>query len=106
MHEFESFETQKFVGRLLGRGDWGSFIDKVKDVIPEVRRYRWRYRLPAVPPCMLLAWLAPISCGAQPQEAAAPSRVLHPGALIPCLAATSTAAASSPPAGRCAAGAD
>jgi signal recognition particle GTPase len=37
MHEFESFETAKFVGRLLGRGDWGSFIDKVKDVIPEVR---------------------------------------------------------------------
>lgn len=36
MHEFEPFETQKFVGRLLGRGDWGSFIDKVKDVIPEV----------------------------------------------------------------------
>ena len=36
MHEFESFETAKFVGRLLGRGDWGSFIDKVKDVIPEV----------------------------------------------------------------------
>lgn len=35
MHEFESFETQKFVGRLLGKGDWGSFIDKVKDVIPE-----------------------------------------------------------------------
>lgn len=36
MHEFEPFETQKFVGRLLGRGDWGGFIDKVKDVIPEV----------------------------------------------------------------------
>jgi hypothetical protein len=37
MHEFESFETAKFVGRLLGRGDWGGFLDKVKDVIPEVR---------------------------------------------------------------------
>ncbi|PRW05785.1 signal recognition particle 54 kDa 2 [Chlorella sorokiniana] len=35
MHEFESFETNKFVSRLLGRGDWGGFIDKVKDVIPE-----------------------------------------------------------------------
>ncbi|KAL4440590.1 hypothetical protein ABPG75_003591 [Micractinium tetrahymenae] len=35
MHEFEPFETQKFVGRLLGKGDWGGFIDKVKDVIPE-----------------------------------------------------------------------
>ena len=37
MHEFEPFETTKFVSRLLGRGDWGGFIDKVKDVIPEVR---------------------------------------------------------------------
>lgn len=37
MHEFEPFETSKFVSRLLGRGDWGGFIDKVKDVIPEVR---------------------------------------------------------------------
>jgi hypothetical protein len=36
MHEFEGFEAQKFVGRLLGKGDWGGFIDKVKDVIPEV----------------------------------------------------------------------
>lgn len=36
MHEFEPFETSKFVSRLLGRGDWGGFIDKVKDVIPEV----------------------------------------------------------------------
>lgn len=37
MHEFENFDAKKFVGRLLGRGDWGGFIDKVKDVIPEVR---------------------------------------------------------------------
>jgi signal recognition particle subunit SRP54 len=35
MHEFEDFETEKFVKRLLGRGDWGGFIDKVKDVLPE-----------------------------------------------------------------------
>lgn len=35
MHEFEDFETQKFVARLLGKGDWGGFIDKVKDVLPE-----------------------------------------------------------------------
>lgn len=34
MHEFEPFETAKFVGRLLGRGDWAGFIDKVRDVIP------------------------------------------------------------------------
>jgi hypothetical protein len=36
MHEFENFETQKFVSRLLGKGDWSGFIDKVKDAIPEV----------------------------------------------------------------------
>jgi signal recognition particle subunit SRP54 len=35
MHEFEPFEAQKFVARLLGRGDWGGFIDRVKDVLPE-----------------------------------------------------------------------
>ena len=35
MHEFEPFETPKFVARLLGKGDWGGFIDKVKDVLPE-----------------------------------------------------------------------
>lgn len=35
MHEFEDFDTQKFVARLLGRGDWGGFIDKVKGVLPE-----------------------------------------------------------------------
>lgn len=35
MHEFESFETPKFVARLLGRGDWGGFVDKVKDVLPD-----------------------------------------------------------------------
>ena len=36
MHEFEAFEATKFVSRLLGRGDWGGFIDKVKDVVPDV----------------------------------------------------------------------
>jgi signal recognition particle subunit SRP54 len=35
MHEFEAFETPKFVARLLGRGDWGGFVDKVKDVLPD-----------------------------------------------------------------------
>lgn len=47
MHEFEAFETQKFVSRLLGKGDWSGFIDKVKDVIPEVgccrRTKAWHY---------------------------------------------------------------
>lgn len=51
MHEFEPFETQKFVGRLLGRGDWGGFIDKVKDVIPEVSLLRRLGQEPEAPGC-------------------------------------------------------
>jgi signal recognition particle subunit SRP54 len=35
MHEFEAFQAPKFVARLLGRGDWGGFVDKVKDVLPD-----------------------------------------------------------------------
>lgn len=34
MHEFEEFDTEKFVGTLMGRGDIGGFINKLKDVIP------------------------------------------------------------------------
>jgi signal recognition particle GTPase len=30
MHEFETFETGKFVSRLLGKGDWNSFIERVQ----------------------------------------------------------------------------
>ena len=30
MHEFEEFEASKFVSRLLGKGDWKGFIDKVQ----------------------------------------------------------------------------
>ena len=30
MDEFESFDTKSFVGRLLGKGDWGGFMDKIK----------------------------------------------------------------------------
>lgn len=30
MHEFEPFETGKFVSRLLGKGDWNSFIERVQ----------------------------------------------------------------------------
>ena len=33
MHEFETFETGKFVSRLLGKGDWNSFIERVQ-VLP------------------------------------------------------------------------
>ncbi|CAD7695339.1 unnamed protein product [Ostreobium quekettii] len=33
--EFEEFETKRFVSRLLGKGDWESFINKISDVIPE-----------------------------------------------------------------------
>lgn len=35
MDEFEPFVTKPFVSRLLGRGDWGTFVDKLQDVIPE-----------------------------------------------------------------------
>ncbi|KAK9805289.1 hypothetical protein WJX72_011358 [[Myrmecia] bisecta] len=35
MDEFEKFEAKAFVGRLLGRGDWRGFVDKIQDVIPE-----------------------------------------------------------------------
>lgn len=37
MHEFEEFEANKFVSRLLGKGDWKSFIDKVQ-VGPRFRK--------------------------------------------------------------------
>lgn len=29
MDEFERFEPKAFVGRLLGRGDWRGFVDKI-----------------------------------------------------------------------------
>lgn len=35
MDEFENFETKSFVGRLLGKGDWTGFMDKIKDAVPE-----------------------------------------------------------------------
>lgn len=35
MDEFEQFVTKPFVSRLLGRGDWETFVDKLQDVIPE-----------------------------------------------------------------------
>lgn len=35
MDEFEIFETKPFVSRLLGKGDWSGFVDKIQDVIPE-----------------------------------------------------------------------
>lgn len=30
MDEFENFEAKAFVGRLLGKGDWTGFMDKIK----------------------------------------------------------------------------
>ena len=30
MDEFENFDSKAFVGRLLGKGDWSGFMDKVK----------------------------------------------------------------------------
>ncbi|KAL0048540.1 hypothetical protein WJX82_005367 [Trebouxia sp. C0006] len=35
MDEFENFEAKAFVGRLLGKGDWTGFMDKIKNVVPE-----------------------------------------------------------------------
>jgi signal recognition particle subunit SRP54 len=34
MHEFQDFETERFVASLMGRGDLGGFISKIRDVIP------------------------------------------------------------------------
>lgn len=34
MHEFEEFDSEKFVGTLMGRGDIAGFMNKIKDVIP------------------------------------------------------------------------
>ncbi|CAM6101942.1 unnamed protein product [Calypogeia fissa] len=34
MDEFEPFETKPFVSRLLGRGDWSGFVDKIHEVVP------------------------------------------------------------------------
>ena len=30
MDEFEKFDTKTFVGRLLGRGDWKGFVEKIQ----------------------------------------------------------------------------
>ena len=30
MDEFERFDPKAFVGRLLGRGDWRGFVDKIQ----------------------------------------------------------------------------
>lgn len=35
MDQFESFETKRFVSRLLGKGDVSGLMDKIQDVIPE-----------------------------------------------------------------------
>ncbi|KAK9862886.1 hypothetical protein WJX84_007935 [Apatococcus fuscideae] len=35
MDEFEKFDTKTFVGRLLGRGDWRGFVEKIQDAVPE-----------------------------------------------------------------------
>lgn len=32
MDEFENFDSKAFVGRLLGKGDWSGFMDKIKVV--------------------------------------------------------------------------
>ncbi|CAL5220975.1 g3083 [Coccomyxa viridis] len=35
MDEFERFEAKAFVGRLLGRGDWRGFVDKIQEAVPD-----------------------------------------------------------------------
>ena len=35
MDELERFEAASFVGRLLGRGDWKGFVDRIQDVAPD-----------------------------------------------------------------------
>jgi len=35
MDQFESFETKRFVSRLLGKGDVSGLMEKIQDVIPE-----------------------------------------------------------------------
>ena len=35
MDEFEAFETKPFVSRLLGKGDWNSFVEKITEVLPD-----------------------------------------------------------------------
>ena len=35
MDEFEVFETKPFVSRLLGKGDWNSFVEKITEVLPD-----------------------------------------------------------------------
>jgi signal recognition particle subunit SRP54 len=38
MDQFEVFETKRFVGRLLGKGDVSGLMDKIQDVIPEAKQ--------------------------------------------------------------------
>ena len=69
MDEFESFDTKSFVGRLLGKGDWGGFMDKIKvgrgEYLVPQRCLDWplclvgAYALAAVASqlhCLVLAW--------------------------------------------------
>ena len=30
MHEFEQFNPKSFVSRILGKGDWGTFVNKIQ----------------------------------------------------------------------------
>ncbi|CAA7028630.1 unnamed protein product [Microthlaspi erraticum] len=35
MDEFEVFDVKPFVSRLLGKGDWSGFVDKLQEVVPK-----------------------------------------------------------------------
>ena len=41
MDEFERFEAKAFVGRLLGRGDWRGFVDKIQVCYTKLSLLPW-----------------------------------------------------------------
>ena len=47
MDEFENFDTKAFVGRLLGKGDWSGFMDKIKVLVLETIKYSVQLISPA-----------------------------------------------------------
>ena len=76
MDEFESFDTKSFVGRLLGKGDWGGFMDKIKvgrgvpgaielqsdSGCSPLREFYALAAVASLAACLALAWCSPSSC--------------------------------------------
>lgn len=42
MDEFERFEAKAFVGRLLGRGDWKGFVNKIQVGLGQAMEQQYR----------------------------------------------------------------